>query len=192
MCFIYGAHASICGSQPSLSVHAAPTETGAAEVSEPLSGLLAAGRLRKDFAYRIAGIRVKLPPLRERRSDVRLLAAHFLRARDVRFDAGALDLLERHSWPGNVRELRSLLESVALMTSGTTIRSADVSRALGSAPESGPEGLDLGAICEAHGWNLSRTARTLGIARSTLYLWLEARGIQRPPVPLRLVSDRTS
>ena len=109
-----------------------------------------AGRFRADLFYRIHVVPIELPPLRERREDVRLLAEHFLaRAREgaghgpQRFAPQALAALERFSWPGNVRELRNVVRQAVLQTPGLEI-DADTVRAVigevrrGSAPEPPP------------------------------------------------------
>src|SRR5207249_10052451 len=83
----------------------------------------AAGRFRADLYYRLHGIEVRVPPLRERPRDVGLLAQRFLDEltpgcprREI--DPAALAVLARHAWPGNVRELRNVVQSVALMGDG--------------------------------------------------------------------------
>jgi two-component system NtrC family response regulator len=95
--------------------------------------------LRGDLLYRLAGFTITLPPLRERGSDVDLLATAFLRAFTDRYraeakwlSAEALACLRGHSWPGNVRELRSTVENVAIRTSGTEIRPEHVRLVLSS------------------------------------------------------------
>ena len=83
---------------------------------------VAAGRFREDLYYRLAVFPIELPPLRERRSDIGLLAAHFLSAAERRLGKTGLRLtrsdvqaLERHAWPGNVRELASVIERAAIL-----------------------------------------------------------------------------
>jgi two-component system response regulator AtoC len=89
------------------------------------------GRFREDLFYRLNVIRIHVPPLRERRDDIPLLARHFLShycgkygKREMLLSADALDALSGHEWRGNVRELRNLMERCALLASG-----AEVSRA---------------------------------------------------------------
>lgn len=92
-----------------------------AAVSRPVEDLLATGALRPDFAFRLAGITVTLPPLRARDGDIRLLAEHFLEAagravgRPMRWHDDALAALEGHAWPGNVRELEMLVRRLHLL-----------------------------------------------------------------------------
>jgi DNA-binding NtrC family response regulator len=90
-----------------------------------LQAMMAEGEFREDLFYRLAVVRLHLPPLRERRGDVRLLALHyaglFARAhgRSVRgFTRDALEVLQAHPWPGNVRELRNVLERAVLLAGG--------------------------------------------------------------------------
>jgi two-component system response regulator HydG len=164
-----------------------------------LEGLLAAGRLREDFYYRIKVISLEVPPLRERRDDIPLLAAHFLsrlRGRPVPFPvpAGevappAMALLLQHRWPGNVRELENALEHAHVLSRGDAIRSEhlppEVSReptaALRAvAPHSDEERELLREALERHGWNRSRTARHLGIDRTTLWRKLREHRLAPP------------
>jgi two-component system response regulator AtoC len=79
------------------------------------------GKLREDLYYRLNVFRIDLPPLRERRDDIELLARHFLQPRHLQLDAAALQALQEYAWPGNVRELANILERAAIMCSGDTI-----------------------------------------------------------------------
>jgi DNA-binding NtrC family response regulator len=87
-----------------------------------------AGRFREDLYYRLGKLFVRLPPLRERRDDIPLLAAHFARkflgeGRDLpEFEPAALDALWSYHWPGNVRELENVIERAVLLSRGDTIR----------------------------------------------------------------------
>ena len=90
---------------------------------------VAAGRFRQDLLFRLNTIEIRLPPLRERREDIPLLAQHFLRStrpryrkRSAGFDAAALKALADHAWPGNVRELDHAVERAVLMARGDTDR----------------------------------------------------------------------
>lgn len=88
---------------------------------------VAQGKLREDLLYRLNVFPIELPPLRDRLSDVPLLAQHFLDAvvaregKAKRFTAGALDRLSQHHWPGNVRELRNAVQRAYVMAAGDTI-----------------------------------------------------------------------
>jgi PAS domain S-box-containing protein len=99
---------------------------------------LAAGRFRRDLYYRLCVFPIHLPPLRERRDDIRLLAAHFLdlarrqlKRPDVRLTDHALELLERYDWPGNVRELSNVIERAVILSEGGPLR---IDLVLGESP----------------------------------------------------------
>ncbi|MEW6681778.1 MAG: sigma-54 dependent transcriptional regulator [Nitrospirota bacterium] len=90
-------------------------------------------RFRDDLFYRLNVVMIDLPPLRERREDILLLARHFLDryARDLgkpvgEIDPVACDLLENHSWPGNIRELENTIERAVLMAEGSSLRASDL------------------------------------------------------------------
>jgi DNA-binding NtrC family response regulator len=93
-----------------------------------LSTMVDQGRFRQDLLYRLSGVVLEIPPLRERIEDVALLADHFLNAvaPDRKFDAAAYRALEVHGWPGNVRELKNVVERAAVAASGTRIRPGDL------------------------------------------------------------------
>jgi len=85
--------------------------------------MVSAGQFREDLLYRLRVIHVHVPPLRERREDVRVLVAHLAsRApRGVEFSEEALAMLERYRWPGNVRELQNVVEQSLWMSNGETV-----------------------------------------------------------------------
>jgi DNA-binding NtrC family response regulator len=98
-----------------------------------LHGEVAAGRFRQDLLFRLNTIEIRVPPLRERREDIPVLAEHFLRLHARRygktlsgFDEAALASLLEHSWPGNVRELDHAVERAVLLSRCETIRSSDL------------------------------------------------------------------
>jgi DNA-binding NtrC family response regulator len=106
--------------------------------------------LRADITYRLAGFTIRLPPLRERASDVDDLSRHFLRAFERRYgtapleiDGNAMELLRAHCWPGNVRELRAIVEHAAIVASHGTISAGDIRVALAPHQGAGP-GSDRG------------------------------------------------
>jgi transcriptional regulator of acetoin/glycerol metabolism len=156
-----------------------------------------AGRFRADLLYRLHTVRVELPPLRAR-SDFDDAARALLRDIDagIRLSDAALRRLRRHDWPGNFRELRSVLVRTLLQRSleaeagGAELHEADIERALPAgafstpSPES-PYGAEAGSALRRQGdalvrqtWercgrSVSRTARELGISRSTVYRHLD-------------------
>jgi DNA-binding NtrC family response regulator len=141
--------------------------------------------VREDLWFRLSGAVVRLPPLRQRASDIPALVAHFLAAGGVdsrRVHAKALEVLMAAPWPGNVRELKQVLGRLVLAGDGAAITAAAVRQELGSAAEPwrSRERAELIGILEANCWNLRRAARALGVARGTLYRWLRATGLERP------------
>jgi DNA-binding NtrC family response regulator len=155
-----------------------------------LSAEVAAGRFRQDLLFRLNTIEIRVPPLRERREDIPLLARHFLEAHARRyrkrlsgFDAEALEALLAHSWPGNVRELDHAVERAVLMATGDRIRPADL--ALRRGTETGRiedlsleevEALLVRKAMSRFGGNVSQAAKALGLSRSALYRRLEKHG----------------
>ncbi|MBI4470180.1 MAG: sigma-54-dependent Fis family transcriptional regulator [Acidobacteria bacterium] len=158
-----------------------------------------AGRFREDLFYRLSVVTLRVPPLRERRDDIPLLARHFLRraspapGRELALSSAASALLTEYAWPGNVRELENTLESAALHARGGLITTEDLpariqpmrpSRALtASDPQSGLyedlPSLDelqkryLLHVLKSAGGNRSRAAEILGVDRRTLYRMAE-------------------
>jgi two-component system response regulator AtoC len=79
------------------------------------------GKLREDLYYRLNVFRIDLPPLRDRLTDINMLANHFLKKRHINIDASAMLKLQGYRWPGNVRELENVLERAAIVCGGHTI-----------------------------------------------------------------------
>jgi DNA-binding NtrC family response regulator len=146
---------------------------------------VSAGRFRQDLLFRLNTIEIHLPPLRERREDIPLLAAHFLRAYSQRyrkalrgFDAAAQQALLMHAWPGNVRELDHAVERAVLMAQGDQVRPSDLGlRAAGPGIAARIEEMSLEDVerylvqrtlarCDG---NVSQAAKALGLSRSGLY-----------------------
>ncbi len=151
-----------------------------------------AGRFREDLLFRINTIEIKLPPLRERREDIPLLAAHFLgeyaaryRKPVAKFHPDAMQALLAYGWPGNVRELAHALERAVLLAEGDTVRSIDLNL---RPPGDGPARLeDLSleevervliqkSLARSDG-NVSAAAKALGLSRSALYRRLQRHGL---------------
>jgi len=146
------------------------------------------GKFREDLYYRLNVIPFHVPPLRERREDIPVLVKAFAEefcvesgARPKPVTGRALALLQSYAWPGNVRELRNLVERLVLMSPGPRIRAQDLPEELRSgarpAEMSGAsleearrefERRFLLARLEENGWNVSRTAEAIGIARESL------------------------
>ncbi|MGH7526283.1 MAG: sigma-54-dependent transcriptional regulator [Gemmatimonadales bacterium] len=152
---------------------------------------VAAGRFREDLLFRLNTIEIRLPALRERREDIRVLAEHFLRRYAARyrkplagFEPEALSALEAHPWPGNVRELDHTLERAVLLAQGPQVRGADLGLR-GSGAPARLEELTLEEVervlirkaLERHGGNVSQAAKSLGLSRSALYRRLQLYGL---------------
>jgi two-component system nitrogen regulation response regulator NtrX len=166
------------------------------------------GHFREDLFYRLNVIPFDVPPLRERREDIALLATHFLglfsreygkRQKTLRPEA--MELLLQYAWPGNVRELRNVIERMVIMVPQESIAFDDLapSLRLRGASEAPPapdpadamEGLlreakdefekafILRRLREMH-WNITRAAERLGIERSNLHRKMKAYGIEGP------------
>jgi len=153
---------------------------------------------REDLYFRIGAITIPIPPLRDRREDVAPIARHFLAGMGSSTSAplpalspAALDALISHDWPGNVRELRNAIQRAVVMAEGGELTGSDFSflqqaAKPGTEPES-PSGLSrweqaertniLGELARQMG-NKTRTARALGIAKSTLFEKLKKYGIR--------------
>jgi Nif-specific regulatory protein len=154
-----------------------------AATHQDLEALVARGSFREDLYYRLKGVEIFLPPLKDRRQDIPHLVRHFTEefcAREKitlpRFEADALALLMVHEYPGNVRELQNLVEAAVSLTEGS-VKAGLVRSLLGDqAPPVGPESLDLATAERRHiarilritGGNKSRAAKLLGIDRRTL------------------------
>ncbi len=157
-----------------------------------------AGRFREDLYYRLHILPVRLPPLRERREDIRLLADHFIRRMSsqmrkpgVTLSDEGIRILECYDWPGNVRELENVLERALVLSDDDRIGSENLSF-LSVKPEGmdvAKDGMDLDATLEAvekrllekamtlSGGVKARAAKLLNIKESALYYKLEKYGI---------------
>jgi transcriptional regulator with PAS, ATPase and Fis domain len=163
----------------------------------PLAQEVSDGRFRADLFYRIQGITLNVPPLRERRADIAPLLSQFLAelsarhgVRPPRFNRQAKAMLLRYDWPGNVRELRNVIETLCLLRDGRQVRVSDLPDAMraqfllasSSSPES-PDGeialsLDDGlesmidqiveATLDAEGGNKARAAARLKVSLRTI------------------------
>jgi two-component system nitrogen regulation response regulator NtrX len=163
------------------------------------------GTYREDLYHRIFVFPIVLPPLRERREDIRVLAEHFSRQlaeqnswKPKSFATDAAEALENYLWPGNVRELRNVIERVLLLTSGDTVDAPAVARAQ---PQAGPfalhatpgeSALQAGGLAQRvenferetllaelkrNQHHMTNTAKALGLERSHLYKKCQQLGI---------------
>lgn len=168
--------------------------------NEDLAEAVADGRFRQDLYYRVNVINIELPPLRERRTDVPLLAQRFLEelredtSRSVvGFSDEALAALEAYAWPGNIRELQNVVERSVLLGKGELILPGDLprevavgasfrparvgQRTLKEALEE-PERAIILEVLEANNWNRNATADALGVNRTTLYKKMKRLGLE--------------
>ena len=172
--------------------------------NEDLETAVAEGRFRQDLYYRINVINVRLPSLRERVSDIPVLAQHFLDcvtpevSRTVLgFTTEALDALGGYAWPGNVRELQNVVERAVLLGKSDYVGKDDLpSHVLASSPATaprakgrtlkealeGPERAIILDVLESNGWNRNLTADSLGINRTTLYKKMKRLGLEKESV----------
>jgi DNA-binding NtrC family response regulator len=170
--------------------------------NEDLTRAVAEGRFRQDLYYRVNVINIELPPLRERISDIPLLARHFLEriARDSGkqvhgFREQAMWALQAYRWPGNVRELQNVIERAVLLGKGTMIGVEDLPNSLAVAAPvavepvgsrslkqamTAPERQLILDVLEANRWNRLATAEALGINRTTLYKKMKRLGLEEP------------
>jgi DNA-binding NtrC family response regulator len=157
-----------------------------------LAAGVAEGRFRQDLLFRLNTIELRLPPLRDRREDIPVLAAHFLSSHAGRyrkpiagFDESAIKTLLAHPWPGNVRELDHAVERAVLMAQGDAIRAADLGLRGGRDGPPRLEDMSLEdveallikkALARFNG-NVSHAAGALGLSRSALYRRLQRYGL---------------
>lgn len=160
----------------------------------PLEADVVAGRFRADLYYRIQGIMLHVPPLRERRRDILVLTDAFLQQLSIQHDctpprltAQARAVLLRYAWPGNVRQLRNVIEFLTIMRSGAKVTHKDLPMhlmqpVLGAAPAQSSAIEPLATVVErtmvaavdAEGGNLERAARRLQVNVRTLQRRLRA------------------
>jgi two-component system, NtrC family, nitrogen regulation response regulator NtrX len=162
-----------------------------------LSGMVLQEKFREDLYYRLSVVPIRVPALRERPHDIRLLAEYFLEEFCARnnFKRKALDesvfaLLETYPWPGNARELRNVVERMAILTPGERItrdsipvevrvqRDAGPKSTIQEARESAEREHIMRALEESN-WNVSGAARALGMERTNLHKRIRALGLTR-------------
>ncbi|MHC4352794.1 MAG: sigma-54-dependent transcriptional regulator [Planctomycetota bacterium] len=149
---------------------------------------IAQGRFRQDLLYRLNTVEIRVPPLRDRKEDIPLLATHFLHRHVARyrkqitgFDSASIQAFLNHSWPGNVRELDHTVERAVLMARGRVVQESDFAQ--GQKYEDSPRFEEM-TLEEMERWlitktiarfsgDISQTAEALGLSRSALYRRLE-------------------
>jgi DNA-binding NtrC family response regulator len=173
-----------------------------AATNKSLSEMIKQGTFREDLYHRLNVIPIIVPPLRERREDIPLLAAAF--AEDIcrrygmaqkRFSDEAMAKLKSMDWSGNVRELRNIIERLVIMTPSTSIEADQVEPGARKVKSEFGDLLEMGGtfqdfkdraeaafikkLLDDHGWNISRTAQALDIQRSHLYNKMKKFGLMR-------------
>ena len=172
-----------------------------AATNEDLEAKVREQQFRADLFHRLAVLTFWMPPLRERRDDIDLLADHALArtcekygvpAQRLSLSPAAREALRAYDWPGNVRELNSVIERVVLLSPPGVVTAealglgatGRLSAAQGSAPGSAPSGdAERDRLAEAlarTGWNISRTAALLGITRNTVRARMARFGLRAP------------
>jgi two-component system NtrC family response regulator len=157
--------------------------------------LVAEGRIRADLYYRLSVVRLRVPPLRERRDDIPQLVQHLLEQARVRHHrepkqvAAAMRILHDNYWPGNVRQLRNVIEQLVVTVDGPIIHVEDLPRelrieprhdrpaTLGQVVQEAERAAILAALhrCDHH---RERTAQFLGISIRTLYYKMNRYGLR--------------
>ena len=176
------------GSSKTRRVDARVLSATNAEVAQEVQ----AGRFREDLLFRLNTIEIHLPPLRDRREDLPLLANYFLRQFSQRyrkrlagFESAAMQTLLEYAWPGNVRELEHAVERAVLMAQGESVRSSDLGLRVGREGAGRLEEMSLEdvesllikkALARYEG-NVSAAAEALGLTRSALYRRLKKYGL---------------
>jgi DNA-binding NtrC family response regulator len=175
-----------------------------AATNRDLQREIAAGRLREDLYYRLAGVEIPIPPLRDRPEDVEPIALHYLRIAVRQAGRGptaispeALLALQSYRWPGNVRELRNLMDRMALLAGGEVIGVENLPREIldsqahlarlrppAAIPTEMPlrelERHQIQRVLNEEGWHHGRAAARLGLPLRTLYRKIKTYQLSRP------------
>ncbi len=170
--------------------------------NENLDAAVRTGRFRADLLHRIAGVRLVLPPLRERLDDIPMLVRHFLRQSgrpDLNVPVAVSERLQMYSWPGNVRELRNVIEYFAIVAgaalSATLVDDYLADRGLSMGSEVLADQADararLRCLLADAAWDIDSLAARLGVHRATLYRQMKRHGIRRPSTVDRFVEMRS-
>ncbi len=158
-----------------------------AATNRDLERMIEAGAFRADLLHRLAGLRLELPPLRERPEDVPLLVAHFSPGADLSFSAAAMERLMLYRWPGNVRELRNVVTAAAAVARQRGHAEVEVEHLEGlfaPEPTESAKPAPLGeadrvrAALTAASGDVARAAAELSLSRSALYECLRRLGIR--------------
>jgi transcriptional regulator with GAF, ATPase, and Fis domain len=165
-----------------------------AATHQDLEAMVADRRFREDLYYRLRVVEIAIPPLRERRADIPLIARHMIRRASQSLGTtepvlsnAALDRLMEHDWPGNVRELENSLMRAVVLAAGSVIRPDHISIGSPAARSSDAspivslgdmERVHVARVLEATGGHKSRAAEILGVSRARLNRLLEKYGLE--------------
>ncbi|MBW2539543.1 MAG: sigma-54-dependent Fis family transcriptional regulator, partial [Deltaproteobacteria bacterium] len=141
------------------------------------------GRFRSDFFYRLNVITIHLPPLRERREDIPLLASHFLKHHSraegkkvSKLTPEIMQIIMNYDWPGNIRQLENAIHHAVVLSQGDSVKRNDLPDFLNQTSDTAisnslveNESRLILRVLKACRWNKPETARRLEISRSTLY-----------------------
>jgi two-component system nitrogen regulation response regulator NtrX len=162
-----------------------------------LTSMVTQDKFREDLYYRLSVVPIRVPALRERPHDVRLLAEYFLddfcarnNFKPKKLDDGVFAMLESYAWPGNARELRNVIERMAILTQGERLSREAIPVEIRVQRESGPKSTIQEAresaerehilrALEESNWNVSGAARALGMERTNLHKRIRALGLSR-------------
>jgi DNA-binding NtrC family response regulator len=165
-----------------------------------LKKLVQDGKFREDLYYRLNVIPIYVPPLRERKEDISLLALHFLKKFSVEngkhltdFSPEAMELLLKHDWPGNVRELENSVERAVIVASGSLVQAENLTLETDLGPRGGTgvffssegssleevEKVHILRVLKANDWNVKKSSEILGIDRTTLYKKMREYGVEK-------------
>ncbi len=162
-----------------------------AATNRDMQKLVDEGKFREDLWYRLNTVRISVPPLCERASDIPLLVHYFLTrynsrySLDTKLTESGLKAMEEYSWPGNIRQLQHMMERLTILAPGGRIDAAAVKQAIeqmdsrdaGSESLADTEAEQIRRVLAATNNNKSRAAKILGIERKTLYRKLERMGL---------------
>jgi len=162
-----------------------------------LGALVAQEKFREDLYYRLSVVPIRVPALRERPHDIRLLAEYFLddfcsrnNFRAKKLDESVFAMLETYHWPGNARELRNVVERMAILTQGERLTRDSIPVEIRVQRDPGPKSTIQEAresaerehilrALEQSNWNVSGAARALGMERTNLHKRIRALGLSR-------------
>ena len=164
-----------------------------AATNRDLAAAVRTDSFRSDLYYRLNVVSIHLPPLRERKEDIPLLAAHFINKYNVEFnkkfdriERKALDLMTEYYWPGNIRELENVIERAIVIDQGPEVKARHLPFCNVEVPVSEEaESLDdiekvhIEKMLARHSWNIAKTARSLAIDRTTLHKKIKKLGLAK-------------